>query len=184
MAEDSVRRSFWSRLKEQTGWWLAAVGAVIGILAFLISMTWPNEWRDNANDVCMERVPRFATAMRDATASLEALAETGGSGIAPPDVDVRKAGRQYEEAGNLLSELVAKLSAVDRPWVGGLDGQIDTTMDHGSALARAYNNAGRAISDRDPVAARSHLADVAQEQKAWTSGLKGLKATWCAGEPD
>jgi hypothetical protein len=178
MGESQDSSSIAHRMKDHIGWWLAAVAAVASTVALLLSMTWPGEWRDNANSVC-DRLPKVWTAMHAANDAVQALNYKRKHRLTISDSEWQEASRKWEEAGNELSEFIGDLRGVDKPWWGGMGDQIDTAMDHGSAAARSLNQTGRALAARNESTATHYINTYNSHLAEWTEIMQALKVDQC-----
>ncbi|MFD9083597.1 hypothetical protein [Streptomyces erythrochromogenes] len=196
MDEDRARSSIAQRTREHIGWWLAAGAAIAGISALLISMTWPAEWRDNANSVCDKMWPKYSTALTEVEIAAremiekEEAAEKGGSPVR--DADYQAAGRIFQAAASSLSEMLGEIRDLERPMWGNLDSQVETAVDRGSAIARSFSSAGQAQVKQKGGDAWSkevdgevgeHLEDAKKRMPAWLKSLAALKVDQCSSRP-
>ncbi|MGW7065107.1 hypothetical protein ACWGHM_42405 [Streptomyces sp. NPDC054904] len=196
MDEDRDGRSIANRVREHIGWWLAAGAAIAGIAALLISMTWPDEWRDSANSKCDKWYNKYSLALTDATIALTELGDKTKAwekdGTPYSDADYQRAGRAQLVAADRLSEMLGDIRDLDRPWWGSLGRQIETAVDRGSAVSRAYAQTGQAYAKQKANEAWSqqteneineHLGEVEKRMEAWFESLKELKLDQCSSSP-
>ncbi|MET7530176.1 hypothetical protein [Streptomyces goshikiensis] len=196
MDEDRDGPSIANRVREHIGWWLAAGAAIAGIVALLSSMTWPDEWRDNANAKCDKWYTKYSLALTDTSIALTELGdkEKAWKKDRTPysDADYQKVGRAHQLAADRLSEMLGDIRGLDRPWWGSLPSQIETAVDRGSALSRSYLQAGQAWvkqkaneawSEQTDKEINKHLGEVENRMEAWFESLNALKLDQCSSSP-
>ncbi|MER7730113.1 hypothetical protein ABTX80_04460 [Streptomyces erythrochromogenes] len=196
MDENRDGRSIANRVREHIGWWLAAGAAIAGIAALLISVTWPGEWRDSANSKCDKWYLKYSLALTDVDITLTELRDKikawEKDGTPYSDADYQKVGRAQLVAADRLSEMLGDIRDLDRPWWGSLDGQVETAVDRGSALSRAYAQAGQSYAKQKANEAWSQetedeigerLGKVEERLEAWFESLDALKLEQCSSSP-
>ncbi|MEU7075818.1 hypothetical protein AB0B30_37355 [Streptomyces narbonensis] len=116
MGAEPSQETWGSRLRGHIGWWLGALSAGIGILAFLLTRCESKapsfgDWKVKANAICEQEAPQITNKIHEATSALKVFNEK--SDPTQPELDAM-AGKQRNVAA-AFSHLVGSWRGLDQP---------------------------------------------------------------------
>ncbi|MFE1558371.1 hypothetical protein ACFW6V_25770 [Streptomyces sp. NPDC058734] len=182
--EPEFPRTLPRKIKDHVGWWLAAAGALAGIIALYFAIKPPpppettiTEWRLAAQSVCAINGGPAITKFTRARKAMQDLVDSANRGDWPDQKTITAAGEQYEDAGNAISEFIGHLREIKQP--PDYAKRINDALDLGSDIGTTMAGAGRSIRDRETDKARNGLLFISANATVW--GRKMDEVNVCRG---
>ncbi|MFD6170684.1 hypothetical protein [Streptomyces coeruleorubidus] len=173
-----------SKLRAHIGWWLGAVSAAVGILAFFLTRCEGqgpsfDAWKAQADAVCEKEGPNAGTHIWNASDAVDELnaADTWTEEL------LEKTSTELTDAGVAMRRIVGSWRALERPDGRGED--IDKLLQAGTAVSGAYYDSADGVYAGEPTEEQNANRVEAARNLAVQIGDLGLKeCEYWFGKPE
>ncbi|MFF5972246.1 hypothetical protein ACFY7C_12075 [Streptomyces sp. NPDC012769] len=165
-----------SRLRGHIGWWLGAVSAGVGILAFFLTRCESDapsfsDWKVKVNAICEQQAPQITNKIFEATAATKVFNDNPNPG--QPELDAIAAKQRIVAAA--FSHLVGSWRALEQP--DGRKGDIEKMYSAGQDVTSTTYSMAEAIEANEHDF--SHYQAQADAGKQLATEVRALDLDQC-----
>ncbi|WP_143589877.1 hypothetical protein [Streptomyces africanus] len=146
-----------SKLRSNIGWWLGALSAGVGILAFFLTRCESkapsfSDWKGKVNAICEQEGPQITNKIEETRSALIALDKPN-----PTQSELDSAAVKHRNVGAAFSHLVGSWRGLEQP--DEHKGDIEQMYSAGQRVSDAYYNTAAALAANEHTIAyfQAHL---------------------------